>query len=722
MLIANRMVMRLKVAQQGTKESVLGRHAHQQSMSAAYVPEPRGIATSLLNLQRTHGNHYVRGLLIGPPNDKYEQEANKVAERMMRLSKSQAQPAYEQPHHQTADGLEECPATARGSGEPLSPSARSFMEHRFGFDFSHVRIHTDSQAVQTAQELNAAAFTVREHIYFGSGRYVSTSDQGRLLLAHELTHVIQQRNGLVGYIQRQPQGQTRPATASEQGEFALAQREFVLDAIDFLRAGARSYRVGARLDEARLHRQLVGWKETLTKVLGLIETALNNDATLKQELRQVYQDAVQAAITTAISQLGRSSHELYQANRDNIHEWAWPQAVAASTANELSGALPEPELQRLRVVTTGVTITDIHDLFSTQGGTTTISIPANVTVQFASGIPQSLHHGLRNVAGMMTTQMTPSPLEVNSTITLALDLERYGGDFAAFRFTYVEHHPPRSTPTQEILIERLGAIGMEGLPPSQVEANQRKFDQHRFQRGSGWSDAEFQSLLAAISQFPETILTPVDGITFRRQNAHPTDPERGGDYNPNTHTITMYDRSFSTSMTRFGVLGANFTDEAVRSILHEIGHAIDLLPLRQAWDRLEQARTALRTAFAQYETPPGSGQYNFPSSEQASWNTLQQQITVAEQARNQARSRSGYRWQWNLQTGVFETVEGGTAAGQNAFRLAAQQDGGTRITQYSNKEWQEHFAESFSLYMSAPDTLRRLRPHVYDYFVANFPR
>ena len=61
-------------------------------------------------------------------------------------------------------------------------------------------------------------------------------------------------------------------------------------------------------------------------------------------------------------------------------------------------------------------------------------------------------------------------------------------------------------------------------------------------------------------------------------------------------------------------------------------------------------------------------------------------------------------------------MRGGTAAGSIEFRQAAQQDGGKRITEYSNKEWQEYYAESFSLYISDPGTLERLRPNVFAFF------
>lgn len=80
----------------------------------------------------------------------------------------------------------------RGGGQPLRESDRSFMERRFGIDFSGIRVHTDSNAVQMSRELNAQAFTVGRDIYFGAGKYSPSTSSGKRLLAHELTHVVQQ--------------------------------------------------------------------------------------------------------------------------------------------------------------------------------------------------------------------------------------------------------------------------------------------------------------------------------------------------------------------------------------------------------------------------------------------------------------------------------------------------------------------------------------------------
>ncbi|MDJ0679268.1 MAG: DUF4157 domain-containing protein [Xenococcaceae cyanobacterium MO_167.B52] len=78
---------------------------------------------------------------------------------------------------------------SKGSGQSLPEKTRSFMESRFGHDFSQVRVHTDPQA---AQDLNARAFTRRQDIYFGAGQYQPHTPGGQQLLAHELTHVVQQ--------------------------------------------------------------------------------------------------------------------------------------------------------------------------------------------------------------------------------------------------------------------------------------------------------------------------------------------------------------------------------------------------------------------------------------------------------------------------------------------------------------------------------------------------
>jgi len=80
----------------------------------------------------------------------------------------------------------------RSPGHPLDSHTRSFMEPRFGHDFSAVRVHADSRAAESARSVGALAFTAGRHVVFGAGTYAPHSSSGRCLLAHELTHVVQQ--------------------------------------------------------------------------------------------------------------------------------------------------------------------------------------------------------------------------------------------------------------------------------------------------------------------------------------------------------------------------------------------------------------------------------------------------------------------------------------------------------------------------------------------------
>lgn len=83
------------------------------------------------------------------------------------------------------------------SGRPLDPDVRSDMESRLGHDFSDVRVHNDRAADDSAKAVNARAYTVGSNVVFQRDAYDPTSDAGRVTLAHELTHVVQQRSGPV---------------------------------------------------------------------------------------------------------------------------------------------------------------------------------------------------------------------------------------------------------------------------------------------------------------------------------------------------------------------------------------------------------------------------------------------------------------------------------------------------------------------------------------------
>lgn len=135
---------------------------------------------------------------------------------------------------------------SKGTGIPLPDEARLFMEQRFGADFSQVQIHADSQADEMNRQVSAHAFTHNEHIYFKEGEYNPESTEGKLLLAHELTHVVQQS---LGPVEGTPIGGSGLAVSDPSDRFereAESVAEQVMSASEGseLTSGATSFSVG----------------------------------------------------------------------------------------------------------------------------------------------------------------------------------------------------------------------------------------------------------------------------------------------------------------------------------------------------------------------------------------------------------------------------------------------------------------------------------------------
>jgi hypothetical protein len=258
---------------------------------------------SVLHLQRTIGNQAVRWLLeantrdvkgdsttefarfghdfsripihsptaekiqtklpINEPGDHYEQEADSVADQVMRMSEPEIQsqqagvsvllnqsdsgeniqrlsanrdPSLEdavviegeeeneteqgqvqtlRPRDQTSgrEAISKGLLNSSQGSEPLGSNVRQFMEPRFGADFSRVQVHADTRAVTLSQSLSARAFTYGRHIYFNEGEYQPETQEGKRVLAHELTHVIQQGGSQTQLPVRQHMTESRGANA-----------------------------------------------------------------------------------------------------------------------------------------------------------------------------------------------------------------------------------------------------------------------------------------------------------------------------------------------------------------------------------------------------------------------------------------------------------------------------------------------------------------------------
>lgn len=140
----------------------------------------------------------ARGLSFAPPQVSRKcAECEKEDRKLQKKEASPATPALAEAPPSVHDAL-------RAPGQPLDAATRAHFEPRFGQDFSSVRVHTDTTAAQSARDVNAHAYTVGRNIAFGSGQFAPWTAKGQSLLAHELTHVVQQRAAPM--LQRQPAG------------------------------------------------------------------------------------------------------------------------------------------------------------------------------------------------------------------------------------------------------------------------------------------------------------------------------------------------------------------------------------------------------------------------------------------------------------------------------------------------------------------------------------
>jgi hypothetical protein len=175
-------------------------------------------------------------LRVSQTGDPQEREADRIAEQVMKGPSSSA--AAQDPARQLVDrvlakasrvitggGVSEAQVKGlKGDGEPLKPKDRQFFENRFGADFSHVKIHTNRKAAGLAESINARAFTYGNHIAFDKGEFQPGTTEGKKLIAHELTHVVQQGKATKKAIDRKPALTGATDKLRLAGENSLAER------------------------------------------------------------------------------------------------------------------------------------------------------------------------------------------------------------------------------------------------------------------------------------------------------------------------------------------------------------------------------------------------------------------------------------------------------------------------------------------------------------------
>jgi hypothetical protein len=175
---------------------------------------------SAMSQKSTGSLFFQPKLTVNQPNDVYEQEADAMADKVMRMTNTSAshdaffkpaisqvqrkcQACEEEEKHvhrkenggsalQDNSGLDSFVSSLGNSGQRMPAAIRRFFEPKFGHDFSDVKIHTDAVAAKSAQSINALAYTTGNNIVFNSGQYSPETGSGKKLMAHELTHVVQQ--------------------------------------------------------------------------------------------------------------------------------------------------------------------------------------------------------------------------------------------------------------------------------------------------------------------------------------------------------------------------------------------------------------------------------------------------------------------------------------------------------------------------------------------------
>lgn len=218
-------------------------------------------------------------LAMSNPGDTFEQEADRVSEQVMRKPDSMQTPQVRRLENGASHTSEvTSDLTSRlGAGMPLDAGSRSYFEPRFGHDFGDVRVHDGPQAATAAASVQARAFTIGHDVVFAAGEHNPASEVGKRLLAHELTHVVQQV-GRVRHANKRVQGSATSKVVQRQPTSQQAKPEI-------------KFRIGWLTDEGIP-------VETNRQVAAIARFTIAN---LQEDLGEVESDSVKAQVTEWIA-------------------------------------------------------------------------------------------------------------------------------------------------------------------------------------------------------------------------------------------------------------------------------------------------------------------------------------------------------------------------------------------------------------------------------------
>ena len=349
-------------------------------------------------------------LVINRPGDSYEQDADRIAEQVMRtptpsLRASTVSTLSSAAGAQAKEGLTPAPhvtpeveanvRTLQSEGNPLPSASREFFESRLGADFSQVRVFTGTRAQETAKSLGAKAFTVGQSISFGAGQYAPESNEGKRLLAHELTHVVQQEGGVrrsSAPVQRSATGevlQRKPAPQQAKPEIKFQFGWLALEAVETNEQVAAMARLVIAslqddlddVESAAVKTQVTEWIATVKGVLPYFDRHAGEkvDPSLVGLINQQYDELVK--VREAVRQ-----DKLIQ-----IKDALWREHDAAVKAAEEAEALQPALDDTLRAAYRKGSSSTVKEAVSTVKGALSVgrnirSLAADITKDIA-GLP-----------------------------------------------------------------------------------------------------------------------------------------------------------------------------------------------------------------------------------------------------------------------------------------------------------------------------------------------
>lgn len=402
--------------------------------------------------------------------DPAEREAEETARKVIRMQQPPAaktkpappkgmEPKTVQRSEATPAPTRATPPPARAStprisgGSPLPSAVRTHMEPRFGANFSNVRVHTDASAAQQSERLGANAFTVGEHIFFGKDKFQPQSSSGKELIAHELTHTIQQQ----AVVQRQVD-----TTVTQRSEPRI-QRWSISDGLDWI-ADKANYLPGFRM---------------LTIILGVnpinMAAVDNSPGNILRALLEMI-PVTGALVAEALDGLGIF---------DKIGNWIAGQVKSLGlVGSSLKGALME--------FLEGLSWTDIFDLDDVyERGKRIFTEPIDQLVNFITGLVTDILVFIRDALLIPLAKLAENT-DGYDLLKAVLGKDPITGD--------------KVTPTPEVLIGGfMKLIGKEEIWQNAQNAK-------AVPRLWAWFQGAVQGLIGFVSQIPDLIISTLESL------------------------------------------------------------------------------------------------------------------------------------------------------------------------------------------------------------------